>query len=219
MRYQFYREHKYVSAALNDVERLIARTDFCDAKATSEVAKAFRDLVQMLKFHAEYEDERLHELLKKKGSSVHAHAEDDHAHQDEQLAEIQQLIDQVSTASAHYKKIAIGYRLYLTYRKCVADNLAHLHEEETQILPELQRLYTDEELQQVEAKTYREMTPDQMVQMMKVLFPHMNPSDREAFLFDIRHLQPEKFVLAWGEIAPLLDQKEQDSIERRLQAL
>jgi len=28
MRYQFYREHKYVSSALNDLERLIARTDF-----------------------------------------------------------------------------------------------------------------------------------------------------------------------------------------------
>lgn len=209
MRYLFYREHKYVSAALNDLERLIAKTDFRRLEEVARVNDSFQSLAEMLKAHAQYENERLHSLLKNKHSKIYEHAEADHAQQDEQLLEIQELISGILAASTDEDMIALGYKLYLAYRKFVADNLAHLHEEETVILPELQRLYTDEELKQVEAKTYRIMTPEQMVHMMKVLFPHMNPCDRAAFLSDIREAQPEKFNVAWQEIAPTLEREEQ----------
>lgn len=91
----------------------------------------------------------------------------------------------------------MGYQLYLTYRKFVSENLAHLQEEETLILPELQKLYSDSELQQVEAQTYHEMTPDQIISMLETLFLHMNTYDRKALLADILSLEPEKFELIW----------------------
>src|SRR5690242_11209055 len=148
MRYQFYREHKYVSAALNDLERLIARTDFCDGGGVKEVEAAFHALAHMLKGHAEYENERLHVLLKQKdvAAEIYRHIEDDHAEQDQKLEEIEKILRGIALETEAEKRIEEGYRLYLTYRKFVADNLAHLHEEETQILPELQRLYSDAEL-------------------------------------------------------------------------
>lgn len=208
MRYQFYREHKYVSAALNDVERKIARTDFRDPKEVQEASQAFHDLCSMLQGHAEYENTCLHTLLEEKGSKVHLHAADDHGHQDEALHEIEGLFDLVQRAASADDQVSLGNQLYLTYRKFVADNLAHLHEEETTILPELQRLYTDAELKQVEAKAYCAMTPEDMVEMMRVLFPHMNPSDRAAFLSDIHDVQPEKFSIAWEAISPTLGEVE-----------
>lgn len=217
MRYQFYREHKYVSAALNNIERLIAKTDFCNLQEVDSINKAFQELKQMLQGHAQYENERLHILLKNKHSIAHAHAEEDHAHQDAQLLEIQKLIDGTSQAASSEEKISLGYKLYLTYRKFVADNLIHLHEEETKILPELQRLYTDEELRQVEAQTYAEMTPEDMVGMMQVLFPHMNPTDRFALLSDIQILQPKKFMAAWHGIAPMIEKDEQANLMQQLQ--
>ncbi len=213
MRYQFYREHKYVSAALNDVERLIAKADFHDSEAITQVAEAFEALAKMLIGHAQYENERLHTLLKEKQSAVYAHVEKDHANQDVQLEEIRGLIDQVFKARTEEEKTQKGYQLYLTFRKFVADNLAHLHEEETEILPELQRLYTDEELQQVEAETYREMMPEQLVDMIGVLFPHMNPSDRQAILKDFHDLEPEKFAIAWKQIHSLLPEGERHKLE------
>jgi hypothetical protein len=203
MRYQFYREHKYVSAALNDVERKIARTDFMNPIEIQEAYYAFQGLSEMLKAHAHYENEKLHSLLEKKHSHVHKHAEQDHAHQDEQLEEIVQLFEQVKQAGSEEEKVALGYQLYLTYRKFVADNLHHLHEEETLILPELQRLYSDAELKQVEAVTYRMMTPDQLVEMLQVLFPHMNPSDQKAFLTDIQDAQPNHFAEVWKAIGSI----------------
>lgn len=195
MRYQFYREHKYVSAALNDLERLIARADFCDSAALDRVKSEFGSLAAMLKGHAQYENERLHLLLKQKSvpSCIYAHIEEDHAVQERQLGEIEKRLQDISLESDAERKIERGYQLYLIYRKFVADNLAHLHEEETQILPELQKYYSDTELQQVEAKTYREMNPEDMIHMIEVLFPHMNPHDQKAFFADIQFLEPEKY--------------------------
>lgn len=71
--------------------------------------------------------------------------------------------------------------------------LLHLHEEETRILPELQRLYSDEELRRVEDATYRQMTAEDLLSMLQELFPHMNAVDKEAFLKDIQLSQPEKY--------------------------
>lgn len=217
MRYQFYREHKYVSSALNTLERLIAKTDFRNLQEVITVGQEFQSLTEMLKGHAQYENDRLHALLKKRHSKIHEHAEEDHAHQDEQLLQIQEIINSISHGVTDDEKVSIGYTLYLTYRKFVADNLIHLHEEETMILPELQRLYSDEELKQVEAPTYDEMTPQEMIEMMQVLFPHMNPSDRLAFLSDIQTIQPEKFISAWNGIAPTLTREEQSSLSKQLQ--
>jgi len=84
------------------------------------------------------------------------------------------------------ERIELGYQLYLWFRKFAGENLLPLHEEETVILPDLQRLYSDEELNQVEFESYRVMTPEDLIHMMQVLFPHMNPEDRLAFLTDIK---------------------------------
>lgn len=193
MRYQLYREHKYVSAALNDVERMIAKTDFRQKEEAEEACKQFEEVALMLKHHAQYEDDEIHSLLSAKNSTVHEHAEDDHAAQDAQVEQVRMFFQQIDKAATDDEKIDLGYKLYLTYRKFVADNLIHMNEEETEILPELQRLYADEELRNISAKTYREITPDQMLSMMKGLSPYMNPVDHEAFLVDLRALEPEKF--------------------------
>jgi hemerythrin-like domain-containing protein len=215
MRYQFYREHKYVSAALNNLERLIAQTDFCDPDQVGKVEKTFEDLVNMLQGHAQYENERLHTLLKQKNvpPAIYSHVEEDHIAQDQQLLKLEEILRVIPLQSTNDKKIEQGHHLHLAYRKFVADNLAHLHEEEIQILPTLQSLYSDQELRQVEAQTYREMTPSEMIEMIETLFPHMNTYDKQAFLFDIFSLEPKKFDAVLKAIQPLLSESESNAIK------
>lgn len=196
MRYQFYREHKYICAALNDVERVIATTDFGDEGQINTVRMELQSLFEMLEGHAEYEDRCLHSLLKKGGSTVHEQVEMDHQHQDKWFASLKKLLDLVTCQESSDERLEAGHRFYLAFRKFISDYLAHLHEEETIILPELQRLYTDDELRTVERETYQIMTADEMAEMMKMLFPHMNPHDKEAFQKDMRDCQPEKFASA-----------------------
>ncbi len=203
MRVKFYREHKYVSAALNDLERLIAKSDFREDNQIETARKEWTELAGMLQDHAKYEEERLHALLERKGSAVHLQAHEQHEEMEAAFPKIDRLFDVLKKELDRNKRIEIGYELYLTFRKFVGENLLHLHEEETKILPELQRLYTDEELRQVEDATYKVMTCEEMVEMLKILFPHMNALDKEAFLEDIKLSQPDKFKKLAGAVAKL----------------
>lgn len=194
MRVKLYREHKYVSFVLNELERLIAKTDFTDDAAIVHIQSEWQHVKEMLEGHAYHEEHNFHTLLEKKGSTIHHEAHNDHEHQEETLKHLQDLLDAIKTS---HDPIEAGYQFYLTYRKFVGDNLLHLHEEETRLLPELQRLCTDEELRSIEHPTYDAMTSEEMVEMVQVLFPHMNFSDKCAFLTDIKLAEPQKFLQLW----------------------
>lgn len=217
MRYKFYREHKYVSAACNDLERLVAKTDFRVRSEVETVKHEFDALVEMMKFHAEYEDTVLHELLRKKSSTVYKDIESDHHELDQTIAKLEGVLKKVMTASSQDEQVEFGYQFYLWFRKFVGDNLLHLHQEETIILPELQRLYSDEELSKVEFGSYQVMTAEDLVQMMEVLFPHMNPSDHEVFLTDIKACDPVKFAIAWQGIQGKIAPDERDALIKKLE--
>jgi hypothetical protein len=208
MRYKFYREHKYVSFALNDFERKVAKANFREFEEIEALKIELESIIQMLKGHAHYENSKLHELLRKKSSAVYAHIEEDHEKYDQILDRLISKMGKVLTLKNPDERVKTGYQFYLEYRKFVGENLLHLHEEETVILPELQNLYTDDELRAVEFDTYRRMTSDEMVDMIKVLFPHMNPDDKEAFLKDIKDSEPKKFKEIWIQISPYLEKKE-----------
>ncbi len=190
MRVKLYREHKYVSFALHELERLIAKTDFADDAALDHVQEEWRSLKEMLEGHAYHEENNFHPLLEKKGSTVHFDAHDEH---DQQKHALEELEGQLEGIKKSCDREEAGYQFYLAYRKFVGENLLHLHEEETKILPELQRLYTDEELRAIEHPTYAMMTALEMAEMVQVLFPHMNSADKRAFMTDIRRAQPQKF--------------------------
>lgn len=215
-RYKFYREHKYVCAAINDIERLIAKTDFTSATETVKVKEAFDAMFPMLKGHADYESSRLHRLLRERGSNVYRHAEEEHRVYEQKLNDLSNRLMLVSESIDPEERIELGYQLYLCFRKFAGENLLHLHEEETVILPELQRLYSDEELAQVEFESYRVMTHEDLIHMMQALFPHMNPADRLVFLTDIKACDADKFLRAWQGIREQLDQDERKLIEIRL---
>lgn len=209
MRYKFYREHKYISFRFDELERLVARTDFRRDEELHSIKQAFEELIELLEAHAHYEDTSLHVLLKQKNSDVYKHIEEDHEHLDEQITSLRNLLTKIGEACTEEDKIEAGYQFYLWFRKFSGDNLLHLHEEETIILPELQRLYSDEELKKVEAATYNIMTTQDLVQMMQELFPCMNPSDWEAFLIDIKDAVPAKFVEAWNGIKTIMTLEQQ----------
>ncbi len=209
MRYQFYREHKFVSAAMNDLERKIATFDVNDERALKEVQQSFAELAEMLHQHAAYENERIHRLLMLKRSGLQHSIENEHEEQERDMAAIAECIDALFVLSGE-EKIKKGYEFYLRYRKFLAEMLLHLHEEETVLLPELQRLYTDRELAQVAEIAYKQMQPEDIVAMVRGLFPHMNNYDRQAFLRTMHMLVPQKFFAAWPKISELLPVTERD---------
>lgn len=216
IRYRFYREHKYVCYMLSELEKTIAKTDFRNPTQIQTIKNQLNNIEDLMTGHAEWEESSIHELLRKKQSSIHELIENDHKEHAEQFKKLKEMLSAITDSTHEQEQIHQGYEFYLTYRLFNANNLKHLHDEETIIMPELQKLYSDDELRAIEFGTYAQMTSEQMVEMMSVLFPHMNASDWEFFLRDIRDAQPEKFLEAWEGVALLIDVNEREMLVRRL---
>lgn len=192
LRYIFYRAHKYVIFAVTELERLIAKTDFTNDSEVKLVATELASIQKMLHFHAKHED-KFHQLLQEKNSHVHHAIEADHQEHSRIFDNLQKKLGAILARGNNDERILLGRDLYLSYREFEAQNLRHLNEEERVLMPELQRLYSDDELMKIEADTYELMTTEDMVHMITVLFPHMNTEDHQAFFHEIEITQPKKF--------------------------
>ncbi len=209
MRYKFYREHKYLSYKLFTLEGLVAKTDFKNIEAVKNVKSELSSLKAVMNGHAAYEDNTLHELLRQKGSRAHELSEDDHEKLEGRLKAFHKALDKIISTKDKEEQLALGYSFYLEYRLFVSESLQHLHEEETIVMNELQRLYSDDELRSVEFNAYTHMSTVQMINMIEDLFPHMNFNECEDFLTDMKKSHPQKFTEILKNIAPKIVTTEQ----------
>jgi hypothetical protein len=195
----------------------LAKVDFSSDANVHSIREKLAEIINLMHGHASHENSSIHALLENKGSSVHKKIEAEHSSHADTFKKLNQLLTAVLESWDPVQKIELGYQFYLGYQCFEAENLLHQLYEETVIMPEIQRLYTDEEiLAKVDAKTYALMTPDQMVDMIKVLFPYFNADDREAFLRDIYKSEPVKFREAWKGIATILEAAERKQLIARL---
>lgn len=220
-RYRLYREHKFLRATLSDLENNIARADFTDLSQVLEIKNKMEELFGIMEGHAKHENEIIHALLRAKGSPMADSIEADHK---SHMAMFQilrgmlaEILDILVTCN-EVELIAKSYEFYIAYRKFIAFDLQHINEEETVIMPELQKYYSDKELKEkIDFPVYEQMSSDDMVGMMMVLFPHMNIDDKEHFLSDLQESQPEKCVEAWQGIAPRINHIERSALAEKLQ--
>jgi hemerythrin-like domain-containing protein len=218
LRYRFYREHKYLSYEVSKLEGFIARVDFTDAEQVKALKQRFEWFMDLMQGHADHEDNAIHPLLKDKNPQMYEDIALDHKALFGFIERLKVALDRIDPRKAEsVDLINQGYQFYLSFRKFVGINLEHLDHEETVIMPEIQKHYTDRELKElVEFKTYKIMTSDEMIDMMQELFPQMNLQDKEALLRDIQESEFEKFLQAWNGIALKIDEKERMELIKQL---
>ena len=216
MRYRLYREHKYIFFIFSEILQLESRLDLSAKGSIAKLKDELEKLSTLLQSHAEYEESRIHLILKNKNSPLFHEAEKQHQDQKLHLEMIDKKINLIEHTSKINEIHFMGYEIYLDLRNFFCENLKHFDYEERVIMPELQRLLNDDEIQEIDRISYRQMSPEQMVHMMEVLFPHMNSDDRFVFLDEIKSSEPEKFELAWSGILPMIDENEKNNLKRLL---
>ena len=210
-RRKLYTEHKFVTATLEDFARKVAIADFRDNEQIGNVKTGFENVKGLMHGHAAHENERIHALLRKKGSHIQDGIEADHAGHDATFQTLDELLVQALTQTDNDIKLDLGHQFYLTFQKFQADNLMHQFYEETKILPELLKLYADEEiLAEVDGHTYglSEMDTDALAGMMQALFPYFNKDDKYGMLNDVRLSVPAKFPETFNKVLPCLSAEE-----------
>jgi hypothetical protein len=167
--------------------------------------------------HAKHENEVIHPLLSAKGSKLIDEFEIDHKNYVAIFEDLKSRMQDLISITDESELIRKSYEFYIAYRQFLAMDLLHINKEELIIMPALQEYYSDEELKKnIDFPIYAQMSSEDMIEMMHILFPYMNVDDKEHFLHDIKEAQPEKFTKAWQGISPSINRIERDQLVKKL---
>lgn len=182
--------HKGLRRAHGEILERLGRADFT---APDDILRALRDHLALCRKHLAHEDQHIHPAFEARMPGGTASLERQHDEHREDFERLGRAIVAVERAAAADRPAA-GRQLYLTFATFMAADLAHMHEEETVIFPQLCALFTDEELSAMEMEIISTLPPEENIAFMRMMIPAMNPAERVGLLGGIKSgAPPEAF--------------------------
>ncbi len=168
--------------------RLMIRLGSVDASNRGAVAIVLADLrahMILSASHLDHEEREIHTALERRAPGAANDLYADHQHHRASFARIETAVNAVEAAGPDQRAAAL-HRLYLTFSRFVADDFTHMAEEEEEILPVLQDLFTDGELMAIEGRIVASMPPERTVAFTQMMIPAGGPAERVALLSGVR---------------------------------
>ncbi|MBS1183784.1 MAG: hypothetical protein H6Q99_3664 [Proteobacteria bacterium] len=177
----------------------LGANDFADADTTGKLLADMKRLLSMAAAHVEHEDSEIHVALQRYSVSTDLvdTQHDDHRATFKLLEEKIAAVEDAQPSG----RAEAGRALYLAFAAYVADDFAHMHEEETVIAPILWTHFSDAELHQMEMRIIASMPPEENMAFMRVMLPAMNPSERKALVGGMLQTMPPEVFHAALEFA------------------
>ncbi|MHA7970198.1 hemerythrin domain-containing protein [Rhizobium sp. CAU 1783] len=216
-RYDFYGAiHKGLRKAGCDMLGRLGAADYENPEEAESVLAQLRTFITLAADHVMHEDHHVHGLLQQRGYSTETV---DNQHDDHRLAfdQLEALVAAVEKAWPVNKRAA-GRKLYLAFAAYLSEDLAHMHEEETETATQLWKNFTDDEILAIEMRIVASMSPEKNMAFMRLMIPAMNPSERAALLGAVRTGAPPEVFNAIMEFAvrPSLSERAFGDLATRL---
>jgi hypothetical protein len=173
--------HKALRSFMADTLGAIGRLDADDAAERAATLAQLRSLIDALEHHAHVEDEFIHVAMQSRRPGSARIRGEEHQRHREALRELRRLADVVDSASGQ-ARAAQAARLYRTLALVVAENLAHMNEEETQQNAVLWAEFSDDELAAIHERIVASLEPKKMAEVIRWMAPSLTPVER-ALLF------------------------------------
>jgi hypothetical protein len=200
-RYNIYRVvHKALRAFMADTLVAVGKMDTTDASEVERTLAQVHALLNGCAAHLAHENNFVHAAMEARRPDSAAHTADDHVEHLEHIARLRQDIAQVENSAGRQRDWA-AHQLYLRLALFVAENLAHMHTEETDNNLVLWSAYTDAEILDIEHALVAQIPPQEMAFWMRWFVPSINAQERAELLAGIRaRAPPEVFdaVVAIG---------------------
>ena len=201
----YFRIHKALRLSLS---RLLVRLGNADPDDDAVMCALFEDLRAQLVLsasHLRHEDEVIHTALAEVAPDVVAELEAAHAHHHASFELIAQLGLEVRLEPVGARDGAMR-NLYLAFSRVVAEDFAHMAEEELHVLPLLQALFSDAELIAMEEAIIASVGPEEMAQTARLMMAAQRPSERLAMARQARETLPtEVFDGLMANVLPAMD--------------
>lgn len=209
--------HKALRAMLADSLLAVGRMDSDDAADRASIAARVGTLLDLCASHLAHENLWVHPAIEARapGASARiAHEHEDHGHG---IRALRETLNQLTQAAEPASAAAAAQALYRQLALFMADNLVHMHGEETTHNALLWARYTDAELLDLHAALVGSIPPDEMMLTLRWMLPAMAPQERLAMLADMQaHAPAPAFEGALEVARQHLDSRSWASLARSL---
>lgn len=165
------------------------------------------------------ENEHIHTAIERVRPGATAEFAHDHEEHQQSFDEMTLLLAKIEAAHAAERRNLVK-ALYLRYTRFMADDFAHMLEEETELQPLLQSLFDDAELAAIEGRIIASIPPDVMLDFIRIMVPAIDPDARQDMLAGMMAGMPAEAFhhVIDAAVKPVLSDAEWHRLDRGLKA-
>jgi hypothetical protein len=200
--------HKGLRAYLHEVLLQVGRMDVDDEPEVREALTRVRELLTVCRIHLQVENRFIHAALEARRAGAAARAASDHVDHERSFEELELDANAVEVSQAMARAVA-ATRLYQQLALFVADNLEHMHVEETELNEALWATHSDAELRGIQQALVAAIAPEHMAVFQRWMLPAMTPAERAALLSGIKQRAPgHMFSGVLANVKPYLAERD-----------
>jgi hypothetical protein len=200
--------HKGIRAFLGATLEAVGRMDAFEAEEVKRTMVEVRKLAWFLRAHLHHENQFLHPALEARRAGSAGRTAGDHVEHERALERLESLVLTVER-SADEARPAAALALYRELAVFTAENLEHMHVEETENNAALWAAYDDAELERIHQALLGSIKPEVMSLGLRWMVPSMAPAERAAFFTGLRAGMPaETFAGIVATLRPYLAERD-----------
>jgi hemerythrin-like domain-containing protein len=208
--------HKGLRMCMADTLAALGRMDPHDEDDVVATLARVRGLLGLCRSHLALEDRHLHPAMEARHPSSAAHTAADHVDHEVALARLEARIAAVEAAN-DADRDGVALDLYRELSLFVAENLEHMHVEETRNMEVLWACYSDDELQVIHAAIVGSIAPADLLSYARWMVPAATPAERAALLSGMQQGAPrEAFAALIAIVRPTLSSREWFKLEHAI---
>jgi hypothetical protein len=192
--------HKALRAVMTDTLAAVGRADPADEAEVHDASDRVVELMEMFERHVEHENRFIHPALRARCPGVCDAVADDHEDHLHHTAHLADAARGLASVPAGERAGAL-HALYLALALFVADNLQHMHAEETRHNAALWTTYNDFELLAIHDELVASIPPEEMMTTVRWMLPAMNAEERCLLVNDLQAKAPAPAVAAILDLA------------------
>lgn len=210
--------HKGIRAFFASVLTDLGRTDWTRDSDAFAARDAVRELLDLCESHLRHEDAFVHPALEARSPGASHRTAEEHRHHEQAVAEIRALLATLERSPAPLR-VATGRSIYAAVALYFADNLEHMAMEETENNRRLWETHDDQELRGIEQAIVGSIPPAEMMVTLRWMVPALSPSERAAFLSELRAGAPaEVYAAVVDVVRPHLRPQDRALLDEELAA-
>lgn len=197
--------HKALRSFMADTLVRIGRIDATDAADRDGALAQLEQLLDVCMGHLRHENEFVHTAIEARQPAGSRRIAEEHTEHVETMAELRAEIEALRNASPG-EADRLGLRLYRHLALFVAENLQHMHVEETANNALLWQHFSDRELAELHGRILANISPAEHVVVARWMVPASTPAERAQIVGAAKaQMPPEALLGLMGVVRPHLD--------------